>query len=403
MLAKFRYIAVSPQGKYHRGLLTAPTYEQALAQLDEQGLWAIELSDRSHNILYKEIQLTKPTVKSLPFTVFCRQLATMYRSGVKVAAALDILAQQTDSKTLAKVLREMASEMRSGAQFSEAASKHPSIFNTVFINMVRAGEESGKLDEVLSRLAIHHEKEHQTREKIKSAMIYPVIMSIVMIAVIIFIMIFIIPRYVANFQSMGVELPLATQVVIQLSDWMMQYSYLLLLGGMLPTAALMWMRRSEQGRYRLDSWKLKFPIFGKLWYQQAIARFSRSFSSLYAAGLPMLQMMTILSKVVGNEAIGRHIAQARRSLEEGESVTAPFRNSELFTPMVVQMMEIGEQTGQLDTMMEKIADFYESDVDALSDRLKSMLEPVLILILSMVVGGIVIAVLLPVFQLLENI
>lgn len=402
-MAKYRYSAINAVGKYERGSLDASSYDRALTQLDEQGLWTVRLTEQRPIIRLKDVQLTKPTVKSLSFTMFCRQLATMYQSGVKVVTALEILAKQTDSRTLSKVLKEMAAVMRTGSQFSEAATKYPSIFNTVFINMIRAGEESGRLDEVLHRLAVYYEKEHHTKEKIKSALMYPVIMSIFMIIAIAFMMMFIIPRYVANFQLMGVELPLATQMVIQLSDFMLQNGYLVFAVIIIPILMLFGWRRTEQGRYLLDLWKLKFPIFGRLWHQQAIARFSHTFSSLYSAGLPMLHIVSILSKVVGNEAIGRQIIQARQALEEGESLTKPFRESALFSPMVVQMMEIGEQSGQLDAMMGKIAEFYEADVDALSDRLKSMLEPLLILALSVIVGGIVIAVLLPVFQMLETI
>ncbi|HEY0828859.1 MAG TPA: type II secretion system F family protein, partial [Bacilli bacterium] len=313
-----------------------------------------------------------------------------------------VLGQQTTNKVFKKVLLDVAEQMQQGTQFSVAVSSHPSIFSTIFINMIRAGEASGNLDEMLNRLAIFYEKEHNTREKVKSAMVYPAIMGVVTVLVVTLMMLFVIPKFVANFQNMGLELPLPTIIVIAISNFMQNFWYIVLGSLFLPSFIIKLVKKSVKGTYYLDYIKLKIPVFGLLWHKQAIARFSRTFSSLFAAAIPMLQTMTIVSAVVGNEVIKKVIVDSREGLRNGESIAEPFRNSWLFPPMVVHMLAIGEKTGSLDSMLEKVADFYENDVDTMADRLKSLLEPIMILILSGIVGGIVMAVMMPTFKMMEN-
>lgn len=402
MMPKFRYQVVDDYGKYQKGVIEAPSFEQANEELRAKGLWIIDLFDQGKSLLYREIRLGGPRVKTEHFTIFCRQLSTMYQAGVNFVEAIAILSEQTESRTLRKVLVEISEEMKTGAQLSVAATSYPSVFSPIFINMIRAGEASGNLDEMLERLAVFYEKEYYTKEKVKSAMVYPVIMGVVSILVVTFMMIFVIPKYIANFEAMGLELPLPTRIVISISDLLQGYWFIILPAFFLPQLIIKIIRKYPRGRYLMDYYKLKIPVFGKLWHKQSIARFSRTFSSLYAAAIPMLQIMTITSKVVGNEAIGKLILNSRESLRGGSSMAEPFQNSSLFPPMVVQMMAIGEKSGALDTMLEKIADFYESDVDAMADRLKSLLEPLMILLLSGIVGGIVVAIMMPTFTLMEN-
>ena len=316
--------------------------------------------------------------------------------------AVRILSEQTESKPFRKVLLSVSEDMKKGTQFSVATSTYPSVFSTVFINMIKAGEASGNLDEMLERLAIFYEKEYYTKEKVKSAMIYPIIMAVVMVLVITFMMIFVIPKYVENFAAMGLELPLPTRIVIQLSEFMQGYWYIVIIAMFIPKLLLTAIGKTEKGRYQLDYWMLKIPVFGQLWHKQAIARFARTFSSLFAAAIPMMQAMAIVGNVVNNKAIGDLISESREGIRSGVSMAEPFTRSWLFPPMVVQMMAIGEKTGALDTMLEKVADFYEADVDAMADRLKSLLEPLMILAISGVIGGIVMAILMPTFKMMEG-
>jgi len=401
-MAKYRYRAVDAAGKRLRGVIEASTEQQALDQLSDQRLWVSQLTDLSRSLLYREIELGGPKVKTEHFTVFCRQLATMYRSGISLVESVRVLSEQSPGKPFRKILADVTAEMQGGAAFSVAVAAHPKVFTPVFVNMVRAGEAGGNLDEMLERLAVFFEKERATREKVKSAMVYPIIMLIIMTLVVVFMMLFVIPRYVESFAMMDIELPLPTVIVMRTSEWMQSYWYVLLALLALPAPLLRLIRRSERASRQLDYWKLRLPVFGKLWHKQAIARFSRTFSSLYVAAIPILQSLSIVSHVVGNAAIGKVIADIRDEVRSGNSIADPLERTWLFPPMVVQMISVGERSGSLDTMLEKVADFYEADVDALADRLKVLLEPLMIVALTGVVGLIVLAVLMPSFKLMQS-
>jgi type IV pilus assembly protein PilC len=402
-MAKFKYQTVDNYGNYEKGILEAPSFQLAMDALKSDKVWVLQLIEQGKSLLTREISFGGPKVKTEHFTVFCRQLSTMYKSGVNLVEAVVVLGEQTESKPFKKVLKEVADEMQRGTQFSVAAAKYPTVFSTIFINMIVAGEASGNLDEMLNRLATFFEKEYYTREKVKSAMVYPIIMGVVTVMVVTLMMTFVIPKFVANFEAMGIELPLPTRIVIHISDFMKLYWYLVPLILILPNLIVRTMKKTPKGLYIWDYMRLKIPVFGKLSHKQSIARFSRTFSSLYGAAIPMLQTMTIVSSVVGNEVIAKLILQSREGIKGGQSIAEPFRDSWVFPPMVVQMLAIGEKSGALDSMLEKVAEFYETDVDTMSDRLKSLLEPLMILGLSGIVGGIVLAVMLPTFKMMQNI
>lgn len=401
-MPKYRYQAVDDYGNSRKGTLNAQTFQLAAEELRNNGLWIMELFDQGTSILYKEFSFSGPKVKHEHFTVFCRQLATLYKSGINLAEAVRVLGVQAESKVFRKILKEISEEMQQGTQFSEATANYPSVFSSIFINMIRAGEASGNLDEMLSRLAVFYEKEYYTRQKVKSAMVYPTIMSIVTVIVVIILMTFVVPRLIGSFASMGLELPLPTRIVIATSDWMKVRWFLVIAALFIPVISIKLIRKSQQGTYYLHYIKLKVPVFGKLWHKQALSRFSRTFCSLFAAAIPMLQMISIVSTVVGNEVMAKLIRESREGLRNGQPMADSFRDSWLFPPMVVQMLAVGEKTGALDTMLEKAAEFYEADVDAMADRLKALLEPIMILVLAVIVGVIVLAVMLPSFKLLNN-
>lgn len=402
-MPRFRYNAIERSGKQTRGMIEAQHNNAAIALLRAQGLRITKLEDMSQSILHKDIRLgSGPRIKSQHFTIFCRQLSSLYKVGINIVDAVRTLSEQTESKEFRAILANVADDMQRGNQFSQAITRYPTVFNTVFVNMVKAGEASGNLDDMLFRLAVFYEKEHYTREKIKSAMVYPIIMAIFTVIVVTILMVFVVPQLVANFEAMDLTLPLPTRIVIGISDWVREYWYLAAALLSLPFLAILAMKRNEKGRYALDYAKLKIPVFGKLLHKQALSRFSRTFCSLFAAGVPMLQMLAIVSSVVGNTVIGKVILSARESVQGGSSIADPFRKSWLFPPMVVHMMAVGEKSGALDSMLDKVADFYEADVDQMSDRLKAMLEPIMIVILALIVGTIVLAVMLPSFTLISN-
>lgn len=402
-MPKFRYVTVDQTGRQHKGTFESASFQTAMEELRAKDLWIIELFDIATNIMSRELKFGAPKVKTEIFTVFCRQLATMYKAGISLVEAVRILGEQTQGKSFKKILVEVVEEMQRGTQFSVAAGSHPSIFGTVFISMVRAGEASGNLDEMLERLAKFFEKEHNTKEKVKSAMIYPVIMGVMAIVVVTIMMIFVIPKFVANFEAMGIELPLPTKVVISISGWIQTYWFFVPVIMFMPSLLVKLIKKYPKGYYAIDYLKLKVPVFGELQHKQAIARFSRTFSSLFAAAIPMLQAMTIVAKVVDNVVIAKIIEESREGLRSGQSIAEPFRRTWLFPPMVVQMMATGEKSGSLDSMLEKVADFYENDVDTMADRLKSLLEPLMIVFLTLIVGGIVLSIMLPMFKIMENV
>jgi type IV pilus assembly protein PilC len=401
-MPKFRYEAVDDYGRYSKGVLESQTFQTAMDELKNNGLWILKLFDQGQSVLHKEITFGAPKVRPEHFTVFCRQLSTLYKAGINMVEAVRVLAKQAESKPFRKILTNVAEQMQQGSQFSIACSKYPSVFSNIFINMVRAGESSGNLDEMLDRLAIYSEKEFNTREKVKSAMVYPIIMGIVTVIVVIILMTFVVPRLVGNFATMGLELPLPTRIVIAISDWMKGYWFFLPPILIAPPLALYFINKTPKGRYVLDYVRLKLPVFGKLSHKQAISRFSRTFCSLFAAAVPMLQMLNIVASVVGNDVIAKEIRRAREGVSGGGSISEQLRGTWLFPPMVVQMIEVGERTGALDSMLQKVAEYYEVEVDAMADRLKSLLEPIMILTLAVIVGVIVLAVMLPSFKLMEN-
>lgn len=402
-MPRFKYTAIERSGRQAKGIIEAQNTNAAITLLRARGLRITKLADLSQSILHKEIRLgSGPRIKSRHFTIFCRQLSSLYKVGINIVDAVRTLSEQTESKAFRAILANVADDMQKGNQFSQAITRYPTVFNTVFVNMVKAGEASGNLDDMLFRLAVFYEKEHYTREKIKSAMVYPIIMAVFTVIVVAILMLFVVPQLVVNFEAMDLTLPLPTRIVIGVSDWVKEFWYFALLLLMLPVVTVLFMSRNEKGLHALDYMKLRIPVFGKLLHKQALSRFSRTFCSLFAAGVPMLQMLTIVSAVVGNTVIGRVILSAREAVQRGSSIADPFRKSWLFPPMVVHMMAVGEKSGALDTMLDKVADFYEADVDQMSDRLKSLLEPMMIVILALIVGTIVLAVMLPSFTMISN-
>ncbi|MFC5704238.1 type II secretion system F family protein [Cohnella faecalis] len=401
-MAAYKYVAVDSSGSYRKGSIESQSAQQAIALLRSKELRIVELVDPQRSVWTRDIPFLEAKVKKDQFTLLCRQLATMYSARINLVDAIEIVARQTTSKPLRRVLNEIVNDMRGGSSFSAAAAAHPKIFGTVFVHMIEAGEMSGKLDEMLQRIAIMYEKEQTTKGKVKSAMIYPIIMSIAISLVVIFMMLFIVPTYIENFKSMGVELPLPTKLVVGLSEFLQHFWYLILLGIAIIVPAFMYFRKTEQGKYQIDAYKLKVPIFGQLWHKQAIARFSRTFSSLHAASVPMLQILTILSKVVDNEAIGKALLQSRENVSSGHSLIEPMQASGNFPVMVLEMIAVGEKTGTLEVMLGKTAEYYEADVDMMADRLKALIEPLLIVGMTVAVGTIVLAVILPSFSLMGS-
>lgn len=402
-MPSFQYIALQTNGKKIRGKIDSNDERQAYQSLREKGMRVLQIKPLKESILTKDIEIFAPKVKSEHLVAFFRQFTTLVKAGISIADALNILIQQTEDNTLKKALEQINAEVRTGLSLSLSFQKFPKIFSPLVVNMIRAGEASGNLDEVLERLSQFIEKENITKEKIKSAMTYPVTVILIAIIAVVILMWKVIPQFVSTFEGLGIELPLITRMVVGASNVVTQYWYIVLSLPVLLIVAIKLWGRTDQGRYILDFIKLKLPVFGKLAQKSMMARFSRTFSSLYSAGVPILKTLDIVAKVVENAVITKAIYLARDSVQRGQSLVILLKRSWAFPPLVTHMIAIGEQTGALDTVLNKIADFYENDVEQMSERLKSLLEPLMIIILAVIVGVIVLAVLMPSFTIYKNI
>jgi type IV pilus assembly protein PilC len=400
-MTRFKYEGRDMNGR-KRGVISATSKKEAMMRLKNQGIRVITAEEVPETLLTKEITLGNP-VKLQQMVVFLRQFSTLLKAGVTVVDSTRILSAQTSSKALSKVLSEVEIELKEGITLSEAFAKHRKIFEPLFINMLKAGEATGGLDETLERLGDHYEKQHMTRQKVIAALSYPAVVGIIAIAVVIFLLLAVVPTFVDMFADMGSELPLITRVVLGASEIVQKYWYVLLLLVILGAAGVAVIRRKKETKYYLDYFILKTPVFGSLIQKAVLARMTRTFSSLFSSSVPILQSMVILERVVENEVIARVIKESRDSLESGGSLTEPMKNHWAIPPLVSHMISIGEETGSLDAMLSKVADFYEKEVEHSTDQLKSLIEPLMIVFLAGLVGTIVTAIMVPMFEMFNNV
>jgi type IV pilus assembly protein PilC len=384
-----------------KGVLRAQNKNAAISELRGKGMIIRSIQEKQSTAMDKEISFGR-AVKLEDFVIFCRQFATLIRSGIQIDQAITILEDQTSAKKLKAALGDVSEQIRTGHALSKAMSDHPRIFPEMFINMIASGETGGNLDDVLDRMADHYEKEHKTIQKVKSAMTYPIIVMFIAIIVVIFLLIKIVPTFAEMFLEQGSELPLITKFVMGSSDAVVAYWWIFLAG----IVGLIFLYRAfaakDEGKLLIDSMKFKIPVFGIILRKAAIARLTRTLSSLFVSAVPVLQAIDVTEKVVGNRVMAKVLREAKSSLQQGKQLSDPFSKSELFPRMVVQMLIVGEETGQIDNMLSKIADFYEADVDQSVDRLKSVIEPLMLLFVSVLVGIIVAAMMSPMFKMYEN-
>ncbi|USG64670.1 type II secretion system F family protein [Brevibacillus ruminantium] len=393
----FHYEAKDRTGKRKRGKIEASSKPAAIVELKRQGLALLSIEQEAKGLLQREIHFGKP-VKSKDFIVFLRQLATLIRAGIGIVDSVHILSQQSESKALRKILIEVEADIRKGGQLSEAFAKHPKVFQTMFLSMIRAGEASGSLEIVLDRLATYYEKSHYTKEKIKSAMMYPLTVGILSIAVTMYLLINIVPTFVTMFASFHAELPAMTRMVMSASDSLVRSWYLYIIGIIVVYFIVRIVVNTSYGRYLLDYATLKMPIFGKLLQKGALARMSRTLSTLFSSSVPILQALTIVEDVVGNKIISQAVHESKTSLREGRPLSEPLKRAWVIPPLVSRMIAIGEETGSLDQMLEKVADFYEAEVENAVDKIKTLIEPLMIVMLAAIVGTIVLAIMIPMFE-----
>jgi type IV pilus assembly protein PilC len=401
-MPQFKYEGRNIKGRKQTGTIVSVSKRDAIMKLRQKGIKVIEIAEVPQTLLNKEITFGK-AVKLQDFVIYLRQFATLLKAGVSVVDSTRILASQTESKALKNALMEVEESLRDGNPLSAAAAKHPRIFPPMFVNMVKAGEAGGNMDETLERLADHFEKIHRTKQKIVSALAYPIAVAIIAVAVVIFLLVAVVPTFVSMFADFRAELPAITKFVLRASEVMQTHWWLVIIVFIAIYVLFSFMKKQKKTKYYLDYAAMRIPIFGKLVQKAALARMTRTLSSLCSSSVPILQALSIVENVVENEVIAKVMRQARDSLERGQSLAEPMKKHWAFPPLVTQMITIGEETGSLDAMLSKVADFYEAEVDAGVERLKSLIEPIMIVLLAGVIGTIVTSIIVPMYDIFNHI
>ena len=394
-MATFTYTARSFAGEMRTSTLEAQSRDDVIAQLRKQRLNVVKIDEATPK------KPKRGHIKMRDIVILTRQFSTMINAGLPLVQAMTILAEQTDNKVLSEVMRKVVFDVESGNTVADALGKHPQAFSNLYVNMVAAGEAGGILDTILMRLATFMEKNDALIRKVKGAMIYPgVIMTVAAIAVTV-LLIFVIPVFENLFASAGLALPLPTRVVMGASRFLKGYWYVVLAG--LGTAAFMYRRyaATSSGRLNIDRMLLRVPVLGDVLRKSAVSRFTRTLGTLVSSGVSILDGLEITAKTAGNRVVQDAIMESRASIAGGDTIAAPLKKSGVFPPMVISMISVGEQTGGLDEMLSKIADFYDEEVDAAVSNLLSLLEPVMIVFLGAVVGGMVVAMYLPIFDMIN--
>jgi len=394
-MGTFTYTARAFNGDLRTATIEAPSRDDVIAQLRKQRLSVVKIDQDASS------KIKGGSIKTRDVVIFTRQFSTMINSGLPLVQALTILSEQTDNKALAAVTRKVVFDVESGNTVADALSKHPKAFSNLYVNMVAAGEAGGILDTILMRLATFLEKNDALVRKVKGAMIYPsVIMSVAAIAIIV-LLLFVIPVFESMFASVGQALPLPTRIVIAASKFLNAYWWML--GGGVVLFGFLFKRyyASNGGKLVIDRLALKMPVLGDVLRKSAVSRFTRTLGTLISSGVSILEGLEITAKTAGNRVIQDAIMASRASIAGGDTIAQPLQKSKVFPPMVISMIAVGEQTGGLDEMLSKIADFYDEEVDAAVSNLLSLLEPIMIVFLGVVVGGMVVAMYLPIFDMIN--
>ncbi len=395
----YRYTVRDKAGKTVDGALEGDSKEAVSGRLRQMGYVIVSLEEGGGLLAQLSAVKFGTGIKVKDITIFARQFSTMINAGLSLTKCLAILGQQTESDGLRTVIAQVGRDVESGQSLSESMGRHNKVFPPIFVNMVRAGETGGVLDEVLSRVADHFEREQLLKGKIKSAMTYPVAMGALVLTILIAMMVFVVPVFQGMFASMGGQLPLPTQILVNISAGARSWPGLAVVVGIFGFNFLFrWWKGTDAGLFMWDGIKLRAPLFGSIVRKIALAKFTRTFGTLVSAGVPILSALEIVGATSGNEVVSRAVKKVRSAIKEGETIAKPLAESPVFPSMLVQMIAVGEETGALDAMLNKIADFYDEEVAAAVDGLTSVIEPVMMAVMGLLVGGIVIALYMPMFE-----
>ena len=385
------------KGEIKKGEMEAPDESAVRIQLRRQRIRPGSIKKKPKDLL-ENIPFLQQKVKEKDIVVFSRQFATMINAGLPIIQCLELLGAEEQNKTFAKIIKSIKEDIEGGSSLSDALKKHQDVFNDLFINLVAAGEAGGILDVILNRLSAYMEKAMNLKRKVKGAMTYPISVLVIAIAVVILLLYKVVPVFDDMFSSMGSALPGPTQFLVDMSRFV-QNNILYIIGSMILVVFIFRKYyKTEGGRLRIDRVVLSLPVFGVLLKKVAVAKFSRTLSTMMGSGVPILDGLEIVSKTAGNKVVENALMDTRRSISEGKTIAEPLSESGIFPSMVVSMISVGENTGALDAMLEKIADFYDSEVDTAVDAMTALLEPIMMVFLGGVVGGMIIALYLPIFS-----
>lgn len=402
MADSYTYRVRTREGKVVAGTMEADGEAAVASRLRQQGLIPVQITKEAKISAKTELHILPQKVGLKDIAVFSRQFATMISSGLSLLRTLNILTEQTENPLLARTVGEIRTDVERGSSLSAAMSKHPKVFNNLYISLTRAGETGGQLDTVLARVADSFEADYKLRQKVKSAMTYPVVVAGIAVLLVSAMLMFIVPTFANMFTGLGGELPLPTKLLMIVSNgakFLIPIFFVFAIAGFIAYKRAH--RASADFRFRADSFKLKVPIFGDLFQKIALSRFSKTLALLLRAGVPILQALDIVGESTGNEVLARSAQEVKESVRQGETMSEPLGRADVFPPMVVQMIAIGEDTGALDSMLDKVAEFYDQEVESTTESLTALIEPLMIGVLGGIVGGMVIALYLPMFKIFD--
>jgi type IV pilus assembly protein PilC len=409
-LPTFRYVAKNWEGETDAGTFSAPNLREAIEHLRAQELFVISIKEQAAALQRQEASLERfrarlrdKKPKSRDFMIFCRQFATMLQAGINVLQILKIQAQQSENSALKERLIEVSLDVERGGTLAGALEKHGNFFPKIITSMVEAGETGGILDTVMERLAAHFQNQHDLEEKIRSATMYPIIVCGLAVAVMGLMVFFVLPQFARIFEEMGCEMPFLTRALLGLSGFVTGYWYLLLPMLLLLAVALTRYLRTPQGRERFDRIQLRMPLYGKIYSTMIVARFARTLGTLLASGVGLVQALELVEKVINNVVLAGALTESRRVIRQGQALALPLAASGIFPPMLVEMIHTGEESGALDSMLARTADFYEGELTFILDRLSTIIEPVLLIAVGLFVGILLISIIQPMFGIYEMI
>ena len=400
-MAVFAYKAKTEEGKVTRGKIEAMSKKEALAELGMMDLIVFEV-EPLNSFLNTEINL-RSGLKPKDFIIFLRQFATLISAGILLVESLDLLAEQPTNPRLKAILEDLSTEVQEGSPPSVSMSKHPAVFPNLLIQMIQSAEVSGRLEEVLEQMANYYEKQYRNKQNVTTAMSYPIVVGILALVITALLLIFIVPIFGEMFASFGSELPAITQMVLGLSQWFQKYWVLILVFLLATIFLLRYLSQRDKMAYSFDYLQLKIPIIGMFLQKTILARMTQTLSSLLNSSVPILQALDVTSQVVDNRVVEEVLIAAKKDVEQGESLAKPMEAHWFFPNLIIQMIKVGEASGSLDEMLKKASDIYEQEVEEASEKLQSLIEPLLIVFLSVIVGFIVLSIVIPMFGLFEQI